>query len=62
MAGPSTTRLDGHNVVESQLLGLVNESEDLIVEVDPEGSDGDVAVLSTGQGVEALLQACRVVG
>lgn len=51
-----------HNVVESQLLGLVNESEHLVVEVDPEGSDGDVAVLSTGQGVDALLQACRVVG
>jgi hypothetical protein len=46
-----------HNVVESQLLGLVDEAEHLIIEIDPERPDDDVAVLSTRQGIDALLQA-----
>jgi hypothetical protein len=48
-----------HKLVVEQFLGLVDEPEHLVVEVHSERSDGDVAVFSTGQGVDTLLQACE---
>ena len=48
-----------HDIVESQLCRLVDESEHLVIEVHPERSDSDVPIFSPGQGVDALLQACE---